>query len=270
MTGLVGKALREVWAGTLLIGTGLLLFQVLLNVILPQIQDEIGRVWLQMPVVRTLLTALLGTDFGDEITARVTQAIVWVHPAVLALLWAQPIILATRFPAGEIDRGTVDVLLGLPVSRQRVYLAETIVLLGTGVVLMLMALVGYFIGSRGSAPENRSEFGAIMGVTANLYGIFVAVGGLSFLVSSCSDRRGRAISTNFGLVVASFLLTFLAGFWEPARNLAFLSVLEYYQPAEILRSGAWPVKDIAVLSAFGVTTWLIGGVITARRSLCTV
>jgi ABC-type transport system involved in multi-copper enzyme maturation permease subunit len=264
------KALREVWAGTLLIGIGLLLFQVFLNVILPQIQNEIGRIWLQMPFVRTLLSALLGTDFGDEITAQITQAIVWVHPAVLALLWAHAIVLATRFPAGEVDRGTVDVLLGLPVSRRQIYLAETAVLLGTGVAVMLMALLGYFIGSRSSAPEHRSEFGAILRVASNLYCVFIAVGGVSFLVSACSDRRGRAIATNFGIVVASFLLTFLAGFWEPARHLAFLSVLDYYQPAEIIRSGAWPAKDIAVLAGFGVTTWAVGGVIAARRSLCTV
>ncbi|MCP3902137.1 MAG: ABC transporter permease subunit [Planctomycetes bacterium] len=270
MTGVLLKSLREVWVGTVLTGAGLFVFQALLNFILPQVVDEVSQIWLQMPFVRTLLSALLGTDFGDGITAQMTQAIVWVHPVVLALLWAHVIVHATRFPAGEVDRGTVDVLLGLPLSRRRIYVAETVMGLVTGIVIVLVGLAGYLLGSRATAPENRSAFGAILLVAANLYGVYVAVGGMSFLVSACSDRRGRAIATNFGIVLASFLLTFLAGFWDPAQNLAFLSVLDYYQPAEILRSGTWPWKDFAVLFGFGLITWLVGDVITARRSLCTV
>jgi ABC-2 type transport system permease protein len=104
----------------------------------------------------------------------------------------------------------------------------------------------------------------------NLYLVYVAVGGLAFMVSAMSDRRGRAIGVIFGLLLGSFLLNFLAQFWPPAGRLSFLGVLDYYKPAQILTGGSIPIRDIVGLLGFGLATWAIGGEILARRSICTV
>ncbi len=44
----------------------------------------------------------------------------------------------------------------------------------------------------------------------------------------------------FRLVLATFLLNFVAQFWERSRSFACLSVMDYYQPAQILESGQFP------------------------------
>ena len=74
----------------------------------------------------------------------------------------------------------------------------------------------------------------------------------------------------FGIVLGSFLLNFVAQFWTPAQQIAFLSVMEYYQPAQILQSGDFPAGDVTVLLLVGGTTWLLAGEVLARRSICTV
>ena len=107
-------------------------------------------------------------------------------------------------------------------------------------------------------------------VALNLLCVYVAVGGFAFLVSSLSERRGRAVVTIFGFVLASFLLNFLAQFWWPASKLAFLGVLKYYQPARILGSGTLPLEHVAILLVFGLVTWTVGWEVMARRSICTV
>src|SRR5688572_6278691 len=108
----------------------------LLTFVLPRVQEGINDVLLRLPFVKSLIAALLGIDVEGELTAQLMQSILWVHPVVLALIWAHEIILCTRVPAGEIDRGTVDLLLGLPVSRFKVYVAETLVWLMSGVVVL--------------------------------------------------------------------------------------------------------------------------------------
>ena len=118
MRGLFTKSLHEVWLTTLLFGLSLLAVEALLTYVLPQIQEGLGGVFDEIPFLRSMLAALLGTELGDDITARTMQAFLWVHPVVLALVWAHEIPLCTRTPAGEIDRGTIDVLLSLPVSRR--------------------------------------------------------------------------------------------------------------------------------------------------------
>jgi ABC-2 type transport system permease protein len=197
------------------------------------------------------------------------SAFVWVHPVVLAILWAASIIFCTRYPAAEIDRGTIDVLLGLPVSRRGVYLCETAGWLSAGLVILAFGAIGYLIGSRAMELEQRPALALVALVMVNLYGVYLAVGGLTCLVSSLSDRRGRAVAVIFAVVLASFLLNFLAQFWDPAKHLVFLSVLDYYQPAAILRDGAIAPADLIMLFAIGLTGWAAGLEITARRSICT-
>lgn len=270
MRGLFTKSFHEVWLPTLLFGLSLLAVMALLTYVLPQIQEGLGGVFEEIPFVRSMLAALLGTELGDEITARTLQAFLWVHPVVLALVWAHEISLCTRTPAGEIDRGTIDVLLSLPVSRRALYVCESIVWLVTGLLILLMGLLGHRIAAPTMPQEMRPELSRAILVTVNLYCVYVAVGGIALLVSALSNRRGRAMAIVFGIVLASFLLNFVAQFWELARQIAFLGVMKYYQPAQVLQSGDPPFQDLAVLLLVGVLAWLLGGEVVARRSICTV
>ena len=270
MRGLFTKTLHEVWLTTTLFGFSLLAVKALLTYILPQIQEGWGELLEQIPFAKVMLSALLGTELGHEITARTMQAFLWVHPVVLALVWAHEITLCTRMPAGEIDRGTIDVLLGLPVSRRAVYLCESLVWLVSGLLVLVMGLVGHLLAAGAMPEEMRPGLPGAALVMANFYCVYVAVGGIAFLVSALSDRRGRAMGIVFGITLASFLLNFVAQFWDPARQIAFLGVMEYYQPAQILHTGDVPIRNVAILLLVGGSAWLLGGEVVARRSIRTV
>lgn len=269
MRGVLLKILRETWLATLLFSVAFLLVEVLLNLILPQVLDQMDAMMARMPFMRDFVAALLGIDIKGEISAQLMQAFVWVHPTVLTLLWAHETMVCTRYPAAEIDRGTIDVLLGLPVSRRAIYCCETIGWLAGGALMLGAGAIGYIVGSQNMPLAGRPDFTRILLVLFNLFCLYLAVGGFTFWVSSISERRGRAVFVVFATVLASFLMNFVARFWPPAQPLAFLSVLEYYQPATILRSGSLLGADIAVLLATGAVFWLGGCEITARRSICT-
>ena len=175
------------------------------------------------------------------------QAFLWVHPAVLALIWGYEITICTRLPAGEMDRGTIDVLLSWPLSRRKIYCCETIVWLISGVLLIVLGYLGHRSTVSAMPVEMRPESGRSAIVMANLFCVYVAVGGIAFLVSALSDRRGRAVAVGFALVLTSFLVNFLAPFWWPAKKVAFLSVMQYYQPARLISSGEFPWQDATVL-----------------------
>jgi ABC-2 type transport system permease protein len=269
MRGLFLRAVRESYLLALLIGVALLLVDLLLGAILPQVIDELNEVWMRLPFARTMVTAWLGVELAETMSAQLFLSILWVHPVVLSLVWAFELIFCTRVPAGEIDRGTIDILLGLPVSRRAVYLGETLVWLVAGVVLLGFLAAGYFIGTRGISADMRPNPGDVWMVIVNFSALYLAVGGLSYLISSMSNRRGRAIGAIFGILLASFLLNFIAQFWVPAKQLAFLGILNYYQPAVVLGDGVFPTSDILVLAIIGTVTWVAGGEVMARRSICT-
>ncbi len=268
--GLLIKALREVWPVTLLCGVGVMAFEMLLPVVLASFEDQIAAQWFQVEFLQVFVRALLGSEMGDKIDIGMLRSIAWVHPVVLAMLWAHEITLCTRLPAGEVDRGTIDVLFGTPVSRWCAYICETVVWMVAGAVVIGMGLVGAWCGNLMASPESRPSVGQILVIVVNLYCLYLAVGGMALLISSLSDRRGRAVATAFGVVLASFFLNFLTQFWTPAKHISFLGIMNYYKPLLVLRKASWPVEDMTVLLSCGLVLWVAGGVIFNRRDVCTV
>jgi ABC-type transport system involved in multi-copper enzyme maturation permease subunit len=270
MFGLLTKTLREVWLGTLLVAAGLFGVNVLLTVLVPKLQEGIGDVFDKLPFAETIMRALVGTETGDQMAAHAIEAILWVHPIVLALLWFHAISFSTRVPAGEIDRGTIDFLLGLPIGRRQLYWSEVLVWLVTGIVLLACGFAGHRIASPAMPVVQRPDFGTSLMIMTNLYCVYLAVGGVGFFVSSLSSHRSRAIAVVFALVLGSFLLNFAAQLWEAAERFAFLGILEYYRPAVVMHTGEFPTSDVLVLLSIAVVSLMVGNEVMARRNICTV
>ena len=270
MRGLLRKIFYEVRGPVLLFSIGLAAIMGLLTALLPKVLGDLDKMFDSIPFIKPILTAMLGVDPADGFTAQMMQAFLWVHPTVLSLIWAHELMYCSRVPAAEVDRGTVDFLLGLPVSRWKLYVAETVGWIVTGLVVLTTGFVGHTIASRWLQPDMLPGAYKTFCVMANLFAVYLAVGAITFLVSANSNRRGRAIGAVFGLLLFSFLLNFLAQFWDPAKSIAFLSVMEYYKPALIIESGDFPVRNVGILLGIAMTAWIAGGIVFRRRSICTV
>lgn len=265
--GLCMRAWRELWPTTVVLGLVLMAVETLLAFVLPKFGSQFTQQWLQLEFARGILQAMLGTEIVDRIGPQMFQSMAWVHPVPLALTWAHALLCCTRVPAGEVDRGTADLLFGLPVSRWEVYFSETLVWLGTGILILSAALCGNLLGSLGLPLEQRPSLPRVIIIVLNLYCLYIAVGGLAWLISTVSNRRGKAITILFVVLLSLFLLNYLAQFWQPLSKFVFLSPLHFHKPMTVLTTAAWPMRDMAVLLASGGIPWLVGGVVFARRDL---
>ena len=144
--GLLVKSMREAAVATAILSIALMVFEALLTLVLPTLMENFSSQLLQLEFFRTIISALLGTDIGELLGPETITAFAWVHPVVLATVWTYAIVHCTRVPACEVDRGTIDMLLGLPVSRWRVYTTETVVFAGGGLILLGMGLLGHRLG----------------------------------------------------------------------------------------------------------------------------
>ncbi|MBI2827545.1 MAG: ABC transporter permease subunit [Planctomycetia bacterium] len=268
--GLIVKAARELWPATLFCGALLAAFEALLAYVLPTLQGQFAETMLQLRFMQTFLSAMLGTEVSNQLGPETFFSLSWVHPVVLATVWAHALVCCTRVPAGEIDRGTADVLLGLPVTRWEIVRSETVVWLAAGLAMLVAGFVGNELGGWNVPGGERPRLGRMIVVVANLFCVYVAVGGLAWLVSAASDRRGPAITVVFVILLSSFLLNFLAQFWEPAERVQFLGLLNYYRPLYVFRDGTVPWRDMGVLLAAGGVLWTAAGWVFARRDVCTV
>jgi putative exporter of polyketide antibiotics len=267
--GLVNKALRELWPTTLLVGLLVATFEGLIAVVLPRYESELGLQVLRMPFVKRIIEGMLGTRVAEQVGPEIIWSIPWAHPVMLSLILAHAVICSTRLPAGEVDRGTIDIALGLPISRWQWFRTDSLLWLGSAMLVIALLMTGNRVGSTISGSDRMLSLLETTIIYVNLLGVYLAVGGGGWLISSLSDRRGKAITITFVLIVTSFLISYLEQFWEPARFAAWFSVLSYNRPLFVFRDGAWPVRDLSVLYGAAVAFWTSAAVVFTRRDLCT-
>lgn len=264
--GLIRKTLYETLGFTLLLGVGLLGFHALIAYIAPAVFAEFSDHLLRMMFVKTLLKGLFGQSL-DQLGPATIATISWMHPFPLALLWAHAIAFWSRTPAGEIEHGTIDFFWSQPVSRWAIVTAEALMAGLFGLILIAASLAGYFMGSRWIDPEHRHTWINLLKIAVNLYGLYLAVGGIAFLCSSFSNRRGAAMGLSFAVVASSYLIHTLAPFWSPIQTVAFLSLMNYYNPLEIVRFSAWPWGHLFILAGIASTAWLAAAWVASRRDI---
>ena len=268
--GLMLKAALEIWPVTLMCGGLLFGVEAVLAYVLPTFQSQFSTGMLQIEFVQSLVGAMLGVDASEAAGPQAFMAFPWVHPVVLALIWSHAMICCTRMPVGEIDRGTIDLTLTLPLTRWNVLRSETLVWILAGIVVLGLGLGGYLTGRSYVQADARPDVGRTLIVLMNCFCLYLAVGGLSWCVSASFDRRGPALALVFGILLASFLLNFLGPFWSVAKRFSFLGLLDYYRPMIILRDGVVPWNNMAVLLGVAFILWTAAGVIFSRRDICTV
>lgn len=267
--GLMLKAAIEMWPATLMCGLLLFVVEGVVAYVIPTFEGQLSESLMQIKFLQNFLGAMLGVKLTDQIGPAAFMAFPWVHPVVLALVWAHALFCCTHTPSGEIDRGTADVTMTLPVTRFGILISETVVWFAAGVVVLLLMLAGNEVGTRYAAPADRATMQSMLIALVNLACLYLAVGGLAWLVSASSNRRGVAMTIVFVLLLASYLLNFLAQFWEPAQNVSFLGVLDYYRPLFVLRDGTVPWSDIGILLGVAAVMWVAAGIVFTRRDVCT-
>ena len=136
---LVRKLLRDVRVPWLVVAVLLFLFQLLWARITSRISTQIltalqdAGITLEMlqaivlnrnEVMGQLVQAIIG---GDQIALdqpRDMMSIAYVHPLVLTMLCVWALGRAANAIAGEIDRGTMELLLAQPIRRAQIVLAH--------------------------------------------------------------------------------------------------------------------------------------------------
>jgi ABC-type transport system involved in multi-copper enzyme maturation permease subunit len=269
-TGLLYKGARETLLVTAICGTAIFLFEILVTYVFWTYQEEFTGDFLQIQFVADLINSMVGSRAGGSVGPATLQSLAWVHPIVLSVFFTQAVTSSTRVPAGEIDAGTADILLALPVSRWTIYAHEALVWMGAGLALLTMAFLGNQFGNLLIPSEGRIEAVRVLIILGNLFALYCCVGAIGCFLATRADSRGRAVGGTVGILLTFLIWNFVSQYWSPLEKFDFLNILSYYKPMPILDAGTVPWKDMAVLWSATAVLWGLGGRHFHRRDINTL
>jgi len=181
-------------------------------------------------------------------------AVGYNHPLVLVLFSAFVISSATQAAAGEIDRRTVDLILSRPVTRFQVLGSHVLFALLGLAILSTAVWSGTAIGVRMGFLTPAPDLQSLTLISVNLFALFFAVAGYSFLFSSLTSETGRSNALAGSLTAVFFFMKFIGDLWDRASFLKTFSIFQYYDPAGVLLKADHFTRDLVVLFVIGAVT----------------
>jgi len=228
---------------------------------------------------RILQTLIGGADIS---LFRPTDmlSIGYVHPLVQTILCVWAIGRAAGAVAGEIDRGTMELLLAQPLARYCVILAHLAVDLLTIPVLCLSLWAGNWLGAwlvgvleLGAAPNSSSlavDPRIFAPALASVAALLFAVSGYTMWLSARGRFRGRVLGLAVLITLLQFLVNAVAQLWDTIDVLRVFTVFYYYQPQRAILGRSSPGEDlasVAVLLAVGCVGYALALWTFCRRDL---
>jgi ABC-2 type transport system permease protein len=252
-----------------------------------------------------IIRTLIGGENVQLNRAMDVLSIGYVHPLMQTILCVWAVGRASGAIAGELDRGTLELLLAQPLARFRVILAHGCVDLLTIPVLCLALWGGTWLGDRlvgpikpdagaleksplpflPSAPDDpelyRLHPGRVGPALVNVAALVFAVSGYTMALSAAGRFRGRVLGVAVLITLVQFLVNLVGQLWEALAFLRPLTVFYYYQPQQIILAQVWTVDfsvwnggrplcgvpGTLVLFAVGLAGYLVALAVFTRRDL---
>ena len=213
---------------------------------------------------------MAGRQLGEELTIGRMEANFWTFPFVVlpVLIWA--IARGSIAVGGELERGTLDMVLSRPISRTA-YLGSHILVAILGLIAIVGALAGGFLlGNSLHKVPDPPGFARLIRPAANLAALGLAVYGYTLLPSSADVVRWRAtmvgsVATLLGLI--SREIARLESLANLRKYLEGASIFSRYNPVDAIGKAATLAFDVEVLAAVGAVGILLALLIFNRRDL---
>lgn len=254
---------------TLVLGMGTLLavFQIFLIIVARSLQNsnafaQIGS--LIPPFVREIM----GPSIASFLSFDGLVCVGYFHVAVMGSLLALSMALSTTLTS-EIETGFMDLILARPLARHWIITRSILVLIVCTVVLLVMMMLGTWVGLKALAPKDVAwpTRGLIVAFATNLGLLMLCWGGVAMAIGSISRRRSVAGSLAGMLALALFLLDYVARAWPPAESVAWMSPFRYYSPFDLLTGNPLPARNLIVLAGIAIAGFVMSYVFFSRRDI---
>lgn len=214
---------------------------------------------------------LSGVPFAEVATPAGRVALAFVDPVVVLAATVWGITRGSDAVSGQLERGTMEMVLAAPVRRTAVFLTQALAAIVGAALLCGVLMVSVWTAVAFGPWAGRVDPARFLPAVANVFGLMVCLGGIAALVSAADSHRYRTIGIMCGFYVLSILAKLVGRLSSTFAWVGGLSVLEVYEPQRLVGGGpeAWwlVARYDGLLLGLGLASYLVGAVIFARRDL---
>ncbi len=194
-------------------------------------------------------------------------AIGYNHPLVLLSYMFFAVSVPTGRLTGEVQSGTMELILSRFVTKTQVYLCAALITLIGMYALVLVMFLGTVTATR------IYEFGQPVPLyrffqTAINAGLLAsAVGAVALLAAATFRERHRAVGAAVAFIVVNYFVSLIAQWWPRMNWLKPTTLFNYVNGHKIFVEKLWPLSDMAVLLGVLLFAAVLGGIVWRRRDL---
>ena len=193
-------------------------------------------------------------------------AIGYQDPLVLILYMLYAVGVPTALLAGEVQRGTMELILSRQTTKTQIYICTGLITIVGMYALVVVMFMGTVVATRLYDFDQAVPLYSFFKIAIVGGMLASAVGGIALLAAACF-RRGLAVSLTVAYLVVNYFISIIADWWPRMKWLEPATIFNYVDGPAIFGKSRWPVGDMCVLISLLVVTTLAGGIIWSRRDL---
>ena len=210
--------------------------------------------------------------FAIDIDTFVSSLEGFMAGEYFSLMWPLILIIliitfASAAIAGEIDKGTIELLLSQPISRLKIFFAKYTAGLTVIVIFILITTFSVVPFSLLHNVEIKIQNFLTISILGFLFAF--AIFSICMMISSFSSSRGRPAAITGGMLIIMYGLNLFSGFQESLDSLKYVSFFHYFDFSSAIVHNQIDILNIAVFLVVGVTCTLIGAIIFNKRDIAT-
>ena len=223
--------------------------------------DELLKV-MPAEIFKAMNIDLSSISFGNIESYMSTEYLSFLWP-ILAIVFA--VLLANYIVVNEIDKGTIETLISLPVKRYRIFTERYM----AGLIILASFCVVSIFSIIPLAMIHNTEFIFENYVTTSIGSfLFVwAIYSLGVLFSVIFSEKGKSSMATGGVLIIMYVINIIASLQDNLKNLQYFSFFKYFNGSDLLSKNIYPEYSFLVLGSSAVVLMIIALILFEHRDL---
>jgi ABC-2 type transport system permease protein len=213
-----------------------------------------------------------GMGLNEESGSVLIMMSFWNHPFIILTMAIWAISRGSIPVGGEIERGTLDLILSRPVARSS-YLISHVLIAVFGLLFLALALaLGAIVGVQLNSLRVPPTFEVLFRPAVNLAALGLPIYGYTLLASSLDQVRWRPTMVGSVLTLIGFI-AWVVSIIPVLRNYSWrvwlerISIFKLYNPVEDVGAAEFLGRNLAILAGLGAALIISAFLGFVRRDL---